>query len=83
MAGECEAIIVAVLPPDMWAMANDWEDYKIEYVRKDLGVAIISGAKLKKITESDPVVAVLKCECGVDSIGAGKHSSWCPKVFKN
>lgn len=21
----------------------------------------------------------LKCECGTDSVGYGKHSSWCPK----
>jgi len=27
----------------------------------------------------EPPVFLPKCECGVDSIGGGNHSTWCPK----
>lgn len=51
-----------------------------------IGMAQMIDVSLKRISElqleigkSHLCVPYLKCECGVDSVGGGNHSSYCPK----
>lgn len=38
-----------------------------------------SGTIYQQLELGQAIQTIAKCECGVDSIGGGKHSTWCPK----
>lgn len=60
---------VAIRPFPL-TISDTWLDSQLEFIRIT-----------DEMMQSDRIIPnhSTKCECGVDAIGGGKHSSWCPK----
>lgn len=38
---------------------------------------------IKEYLQNNELKSEVRCECGVDHVGTGRHSPWCPKYDKS
>lgn len=79
-----EGVVVSIWPDPY---NGSLDEYTIQFKDPDLIPQRMAyheiDLEMAPLPEGQSCAAPLKCECGRDTFGAGRHSHYCPKVIFN
>jgi len=82
LVGGVKATVTKILPPDAFSWGISEPEYEVQFEDPASAYTIRHYLEraLSPLETGNDWSHGPRCECGVDTVGYGRHSSWCPKA---